>query len=200
MRAAISQEIARPIEGKPMLWDVFISHAQEDKAEVARPLAKLLTDQGLRVWIDETELTIGDSLRQKIDEGLSKSKFGVVVLSESFFSKRWPQTELNALWSRETEVNKVVLPVWHRINRDVVAAVSPLLADKLGVSTDEGLEPVAAAILKVAGGTREITSQQLTSRYAADFEFRADALEGARPRSVPLLNQSRGLHLLLNGT
>lgn len=62
-------------------FDVFISHASEDKAEIARPLAESLARAGLRVWLDEFELQLGDSLREKIDQGLSLSRFGVVVLS-----------------------------------------------------------------------------------------------------------------------
>ncbi|MEP7216067.1 MAG: toll/interleukin-1 receptor domain-containing protein [Anaerolineaceae bacterium] len=45
--------------------DVFVSHASEDKDEVARPLARALSDAGLAVWLDEYELTLGDSVRQK---------------------------------------------------------------------------------------------------------------------------------------
>lgn len=67
-------------------YDVFISHASEDKSDVARPLAALLINAGLTVWIDEAELTLGDSLRRNIDLGLASSRFGVVILSTSFFS------------------------------------------------------------------------------------------------------------------
>ena len=45
-------------------WDVFISHAGEDKDDVARPLFVALHDLGVSVWFDEAELRIGDSLRQ----------------------------------------------------------------------------------------------------------------------------------------
>jgi hypothetical protein len=64
-----------------MLWDVFISHASEDKDTVARPLAKLLEDKGLRVWIDEQQLRIGDSLSRKINDGLafSRCKLGAAL-------------------------------------------------------------------------------------------------------------------------
>jgi hypothetical protein len=55
-------------------WDVFISHAREDKAAVAKPLAKALSRAGLRVWIDEHEISLGDSLTTKINEGLAHSK------------------------------------------------------------------------------------------------------------------------------
>src|SRR5205823_5536445 len=72
-------------------YDVFICHASEDKHDVARPLAEALTARGARVWLDELEMKVGDSLRLKIDDGLRLSRFGVVVLSPSFFDKRWTQ-------------------------------------------------------------------------------------------------------------
>jgi TIR domain-containing protein len=72
-------------------WDIFVSHAAEDKATVARPLAAALRRAGARVWLDEQELTIGDSLSEKIDEGLAHSQFGVVILSPAFFAKHWPR-------------------------------------------------------------------------------------------------------------
>ena len=71
------------------MHDVFICHASEDKDDFVRPLAELLAQQHIDVWYDEFSLSIGDSLSQKIDEGLAKSKFGIVVLSPSFFKKPW---------------------------------------------------------------------------------------------------------------
>ncbi len=64
-----------------------------------RGLAAELARLGLRVWFDEWTLRLGDSLRRKIDEGLRASSFGVVVLSPGFFTKSWPQAELDALFA-----------------------------------------------------------------------------------------------------
>ena len=50
-----------------MEFDIFISHASEDKDDLVRPLAEQLRPRGLRVWFDETELKLGDSLRRSID-------------------------------------------------------------------------------------------------------------------------------------
>jgi hypothetical protein len=82
-------------------WNVFISHASEDKDEIARPLAHALQSEGYRVWYDEFTLTVGDSLRKSIDQGLAGSDFGVVILSKHFFEKHWPEQELNGLASKE---------------------------------------------------------------------------------------------------
>lgn len=90
-------------------WDLFISHASEDKGEIVRPLVDALVSAGYRVWYDEFTLTIGDSLRRSIDKGLAQSKYGLVILSPNFFAKNWPQTELDGLAARERNGNKVVL-------------------------------------------------------------------------------------------
>ena len=132
-----------------MNWDVFISHASEDKELVARPLSDLLRGNGVTVWLDENELRLGDSLRTKIDQGLAESRFGVVVLSHAFFAKDWPQRELDGLAALESPRRKVILPVWHGVDHDVVARYSPLLASKLAANTDKGLGAVATAVLKV---------------------------------------------------
>ena len=65
-------------------WDVFISHAGEDKKDLVRPLAGALRARGLSVWFDELTLTVGDSLRRSIDRGLARFRFGVVVTSPHF--------------------------------------------------------------------------------------------------------------------
>jgi TIR domain len=83
-------------------FDIFISHASEDKVLVARPLYRLLRLMRYSVWFDESELRVGDSLRTKIDEGLSLCRYGVVIISPSFLSKRWPKRELDGLVSSST--------------------------------------------------------------------------------------------------
>jgi hypothetical protein len=128
------------------MWDVFISHASEDKAAVARPLYELLTKAGIKVWLDEHELHVGDSLRAKIDHGLGGSRYGVVVLSRAFFSKDWPERELNALFALESSSRKMILPVWHGVDQAMVAKYSPILADRLASNTAKGLPTVAREI------------------------------------------------------
>jgi len=132
---------------------VFISHASEDKDAVVRPLAKALRDGGLTVWYDEFELRIGDSLRRKIDLGLTKSRFGVVVLSRAFFGKGWPNYELDGIVTRAVSGEQVLLPIWHEITKKEVLDYSPSLADKLARSTGtHTVEEIAAEIIEVISG------------------------------------------------
>ncbi|MDQ3799436.1 MAG: toll/interleukin-1 receptor domain-containing protein [Acidobacteriota bacterium] len=132
-----------------MQYDVFISHAHEDKDSVARPLTAKLRESGVKVWLDEFELKLGDSLRRSIERGLSQSKFGIVILSRNFFRKEWTQRELDVLLTKEETARKVILPIWHEITKEEVVRFSPLLADKLAASTEKGLDYVAQQILSV---------------------------------------------------
>jgi len=110
---------------------------------------------GLRVWYDEFELRLGDSLRRKIDAGLARSRFGVVVFSHSFFAKNWPQYELDGLVTREMTGAQVILPLWHRITKSEVIAQSPSLADKVARSTaDFTIEEIAREIADVIRNPR----------------------------------------------
>jgi hypothetical protein len=129
-------------------WDVFISHASEDKDAIARPLSEALRAKGLRVWYDEFSLTVGDSLRKSIDYGLAHSRFGAVILSPHFFEKHWPEQELNGLATREVNGKKVILPVWHNVGFEEVRQYSPTLADRLAVSTNKGVEHVVEKLLE----------------------------------------------------
>lgn len=131
-------------------FDVFISHASEDKDEVARLLAETLQGGGLSVWYDEFELRIGDSLRRKIDKGLAHSRFGVVILSKSFFAKGWPNYELDGLVTRAVSGEQVILPIWHNITKQELINYSPSLADKLARSTGiNTVEEIAREIIDV---------------------------------------------------
>jgi hypothetical protein len=119
------------------VYDVFISHASEDKEEFVRSLAEALQERGISVWYDEFELKVGDSLRRSIDKGLAKSRFGIVILSSAFFAKNWTQYELDGLVAKEMEGIKVILPIWHKISKDEVMSYSPSLVDKLALRTSQ---------------------------------------------------------------
>ncbi len=149
----------RPLDGDsdnspPRKYDVFVSHASEDKDSVVRPLAHTLSDGGLKVWYDEFELRIGDSLRRKIDTGLANSRFGIVVLSRSFFRKGWTNYELDGLVTRAVSGEQILLPIWHEITKQELIDYSPSLADKVARSTGtHTIEEIAKEIIDVIRGT-----------------------------------------------
>ena len=147
------KEIPGSFGGKPRIrkYDVFISHASEDKDDIVRTLANALKNKNLKVWYDEFELKIGDSLRQKIDTGLANSRFGIVVLSKSFIRKGWTNYELDGIITKSVNGQQMVLPIWHKITKQEVIDYSPSLADKVARNTatytvDEIAEEIAEVI------------------------------------------------------
>lgn len=129
------------------IYDVFISYASEDKEDIASPLAYSLRNHGLCVWFDEFEMKIGDSIRRKIDQGLARSKFGIVVLSQHFFRKGWTNYELDGIVTRSVTGEQILLPIWHNISKQEVINFSPSLAEKVARNTAmHTLEEIAEEI------------------------------------------------------
>jgi len=126
---------AVPNSPRIVKYDVFVSHASEDKEEFVKPLVEALQGAGYKVWYDEFTLKVGDSLRRSIDNGLKNSRYGIVVFSNAFFAKNWTQYELDGLVTREMEGHKVILPIWHMVSKNQVQNYSPTLADKKAINS-----------------------------------------------------------------
>lgn len=116
-------------------YDVFISHASEDKTPFVEELVKALQDKDVKVWYDSLSIAWGDSLRKQIDEGLKKSRFGIVVLSENYIKKGWTQYELDGLFDIEMAKGKTILPIWHNITKQQVMDFSPTLAGRKALTS-----------------------------------------------------------------
>lgn len=125
---------------------VFLCHASEDKEAVARPLAEGLRERGIPLWYDEFELEPGASLRQRIDQGLVRARFGLVLLSPSFFGKAWPERELAGLTTLQTQGLARLVPIWHEVGVREVTQYSPPLADLIALETRNGLGLLVARI------------------------------------------------------
>lgn len=135
-------------------YDVFISYASEDKEGFVNNLVEILNRQGIKVWFDDTCISWGDSLRSKIDTGLRKSKFGIVIISNSYIRKGWTQYELDGLFQQEMTGGKIILPLWHKISKDEVQAFSPSLAGRKALNTSMlSAEEIADELTKILKST-----------------------------------------------
>lgn len=134
-------------------YDVFISHASEDKQPLVEELVGRLKAEGIRVWYDKDNINWGDRFREKIDEGLEKAQYGIIILSPDYIKedKYWTKAELDALFQIEsTTVKKVLLPVWHHLSKNEVIAFSPLVASRSALSTATmTIAEIAAHIKKI---------------------------------------------------
>ena len=119
------------------MYDVFISHASEDKESFVNPLVEALQDAGIRVWYDALEMEWGKSLREQIDNGIKRSKYAIVVLSKNFFAKKWTNRELDGILAKEGVTGVAPLPIWYELTYEDVYNFSPTLSGLYSLSTDQ---------------------------------------------------------------
>lgn len=136
-------------------FDVFISHASEDKDLVVRPLAKRLTEENITVWFDETSLNWGDSLSKSIGKGLQNATFGIVIFSPNFFKKKWAQLELEALIDMTKLGETKILPLRYQLSHEELAEQQPILSGKVSRSWEDGLDVLVGEIKKLLSNIEE---------------------------------------------
>jgi hypothetical protein len=117
------------------LWDVFICHASEDKIEFVRPLALALQKAGVKVWYDEFEIKLGDSIVSKIEKGLANSRAGILVISEASIEMGWPVFEANTIKQLHIASGVRLIPILRNITFERVRAISPTLLDFKSIET-----------------------------------------------------------------
>ncbi|MBX3742599.1 MAG: toll/interleukin-1 receptor domain-containing protein [Akkermansiaceae bacterium] len=173
---------------------LFISHASEDKADFVEPLVEALGSAGFEVWYDKYELTLGDSLLQKISQGLRECDYGVVVLSPDFFLKKWTKAELDGLFAIESNERKVILPIWKDVTVEDVTAFSPILAGRLGAPTSGGVDTVVAEIQRAVQAAERMATFSSVDNAISLFKALDDEVGGTK-RAVALAASEEGLRV-----
>jgi hypothetical protein len=94
-----------------MLQSIFLCHSSADKPMVRR-IGQALTEKGSRVWLDEAEILVGDSILEKVQTGIEKSDFLGVILSPRSVESIWVKKEVEAALTQEMESGRIkVLPI-----------------------------------------------------------------------------------------
>ena len=154
-----------------MTWDMFVSHASDDKSELVRPLVQELVGRGLSVWFDELSLRAGDRLSESIDRGLAESSHAVVVLSPAYLRKDWTRHELAGLLQRFIARRMTLIPIWHRINHDEVIRFSPSIADVVALRSEQGVPWLVQRIVERVGGVGTLQAVGLREVLAASVDI-----------------------------
>ena len=123
--------------------DIFLSHASEDKTEVAKPLLDACVALGISVLYDAEDIKWGDSVVEKINAGLGEAKIIVPIISETFLQKKWPTKELNVALSRFMKEKNKILPIVHGV-ADIDSY--PLLSDLHYKKWNNNAEELAALL------------------------------------------------------
>jgi hypothetical protein len=88
-----------------------LSHNHKDKAFV-RKLAERLDSHGIRTWVDEAEIRVGDSLITKIESAIKDFTYLGVILSPNSVKSQWVRKEVNIALTQEIVGTQVkVLPL-----------------------------------------------------------------------------------------
>ncbi len=123
--------------------DIFLSHASEDKVEVAKPLFDACEALGISVFYDASDIKWGDSVIEKINAGLGEAKIIVPIISEVFLEKKWPTKELNVALARFMKDKNKILPIVHGLTD---MDEYPLLSDLHYKKWDNNAVELAALI------------------------------------------------------
>ena len=142
------------------MYDVFISHASEDKKDFVDPLVTALQDAGIRVGYDALEMQWGKSLREQIDNGIKRSKFAILVLSKNFFAKQWTKRELDGILAKQDITGAVPLPIWYDIGFEEVYEFSPTLSGIFSLTTDRNSISDICRALKLQLGMEKIEQNE----------------------------------------
>ncbi len=127
----------------PDIRELFLCHAWADRLDDATRLYDLLIARNVSVWFSEKDIPLGSSFLREIDRGLAKSRVGIILVTPALLT-RLPtggvaDRELSALLATDQ-----LVPIVHNTTYDALRMVSPLLASRNGLSTeDDTLETVA---------------------------------------------------------
>jgi hypothetical protein len=129
-----SSEKVEPTEDFPAAvsknkYKVFILHYYKDRNSAAAALTDALTAVNLPVFYEDFTLEPGDDLAEKIKDGLTKYKFGVVIFSKSMLRASWKASDIRYVKELLTSDYRVLYPVWYNLMRNDVGACVPELAD-----------------------------------------------------------------------
>jgi RNA-directed DNA polymerase len=92
-------------------FDVFISHASEDKEAIARPIYNACVKVGVKSFLDEAHSGWGENFTKKINVALGAARTVLVIVSNNSVSKDWPLAEINAALAMEVKGHKQALPL-----------------------------------------------------------------------------------------
>ena len=154
--------------------EVFLCHASEDKRSVVIPLVAAFDRANITYWYDEAEIKWGDSITEKVNEGLRISRYVIVILSKSFVSKNWPQRELNAALNLEASSGEVrVLPliVGNQQEQDDILVAYPLLNDKSFLPWDAKPEDVVQKLKAILERSGPAVQTQRSTRTSSRFKI-----------------------------
>lgn len=134
--AAFANNTARADE--EIEYDLFLSHASMDKILFVEDLKRTLDQLGISIFYDKDSIDWGDNWKDKILEGVAKSEFAIIVISENFFGREWTEKELSDFLERQNSSGqKIILPILFNITIQQLEGHYPKLAGLQAISAHQ---------------------------------------------------------------
>jgi len=119
-----------PVYKKDKLFDVFISHANNDKTDYVNKLKDSLDKLKINIFYDKDTLEWGDDWKSRILNGVQNSEFAIIIISDNFFDREWTEKELNEFLNRQNaNGQKIILPILYNITIEQLKAKYPVVSD-----------------------------------------------------------------------
>ncbi len=130
-------------------YEIFISHASEDKADIARPIFEACQRAALKAFLDEKHIGWGDTFTNKINTALGASRTVLAVITSNSVTKEWPLLEINTALALEVSGSKRVIPL---VVGTPDLSKLPLIRTKKWLTWDGDAEKVAAELKRLVKG------------------------------------------------
>lgn len=113
-------------------YDVFVSHANKDKVKYVDSLVSEIKKTGLTVFYDKECICWGDSIQERVDVAIDNCRLAIVVISKSYFGRKWTEYELKCLLRRQNnDGKKIIRPILYGVSKKEFIKHYPELSDIL---------------------------------------------------------------------
>ncbi|KAF7849767.1 hypothetical protein BT93_L0320 [Corymbia citriodora subsp. variegata] len=122
-------------------YDVFLNFRGEDTRKTfANYLYNSLVDAGIRVFIDDNELSEGEEISTNLLQAIKNSKISIPILSVNYASSKWCLQELVEMTECMKSVGHVVLPIFYRVEPAHVRYQKGIFGEKFSHLSEKYLE------------------------------------------------------------
>jgi len=125
------EEIDYPYElDKKVSYDLFLSYSSNDRKAIIEPLYHVLKDEGFKPWFDIKEIKWGDSIVQKMQDGIANTKIIIFFISKSYLKKPWTLKELRSIVAmQQISDSQIIFPILLGVTEKELIQSVPFLAD-----------------------------------------------------------------------
>jgi|GEM_PF-3125149 len=161
-------------------YDVFISHAVEDRKRYADPLVEELRRHGIRVWYSRDELELGGSLSELVERGMRRSRAALILASKDYFGRHWTGYERQTLFAMLRKRPDAFFIVRCGMTHEELVQHWPEVSDICTIAYTDDLAPVTERLAAPILARRRKTRRKMTAAASLVLLLMSSAVFGYR--------------------